>query len=52
LNQISITDLRNESSFPTIAQKAQEQPLQFGDKKAKVEKIRAVCKEFSHTLKI
>ncbi len=43
----SITDLRNDSSFQQLAQKAQEQPLQFGDKKAKVEKIRAVSKEFS-----
>lgn len=43
----SISDLRNDASFQQLAQKAQDQPLQFGDKKAKVEKIRAVSKEFS-----
>ena len=43
----SITDNRNESSFQQLAQKAQDQPLQYGDKKAKVDKIRKVAKEFS-----
>lgn len=43
----SITDTRNESSFLQLQQKAKEQPLQYGDKKAKVDKIRALCKEFS-----
>jgi gliding motility-associated protein GldM len=43
----SITDNRNESSFQQLAQKAQDQPLQYGDKKAKVDKIRAVAKDFS-----
>ena len=41
-----IADTRNESSFQQLAQKAQDQPGQFGDKKAKVDKIRAVSKEF------
>jgi len=43
----SITDLRNQSSFEQLAQKAEDQPGQYGDKKAKVEKIRALSKEFS-----
>ena len=43
----SITDLRNQSSFEQLAQKASEQPLQYGEKKAKVEKIRQLCKEFT-----
>ncbi len=43
----SITDVRNQSSFEQLAQKASEQPLQYGDKKAKVEKIRALCKDFT-----
>jgi gliding motility-associated protein GldM len=43
----SISDARNESSFLQLQQKAKEQPLQYGDKKAKVDKIRALCKEFS-----
>jgi gliding motility-associated protein GldM len=43
----SITDVRNESSFQQLAQKASDQPLQYGDKKAKVDKIRAVAKEFN-----
>jgi gliding motility-associated protein GldM len=43
----SISDTRNESSFQQLAQKASDQPGQFGDKKAKVEKIRALSKEFS-----
>ncbi len=43
----SITDTRNESSFAQLQQKAQDQPLQYGDKKAKVDKIRALCKEYT-----
>ncbi len=43
----TITDARNQSSFDQLAQKASEQPLQYGDKKAKVEKIRALSKEFN-----
>ena len=43
----SITDGRNESSFQQLAQKAVDQPGQFGDKKVKVEKIRALSKEFN-----
>ncbi len=46
----SITDTRNESSFLQLAQKASDQPGQYGDKKTKVEKIRVVCKEFSDYL--
>ena len=42
-----ISDARNESSFLQLAQKAADQPKQYGDKKVKVEKIRALCKEFS-----
>ncbi|MCF6128289.1 gliding motility protein GldM [Flavobacterium sp. AS60] len=42
-----IADVRNDSSFQQLAQKAQDQPLQFGAKKEKVEKIRALCKEYS-----
>ena len=43
----SITDTRNESSFLQLQQKAKDQPLQYGDKKAKVDKIRALCKDYS-----
>lgn len=43
----AIADLRNETSFQQLAQKAKDQPLQFGDKKAKVEKIRALSKDFT-----
>ena len=42
----SITDGRNESSFQQLAQKAGEQPGQYGEKKLIVEKIRAVSKEY------
>ena len=42
-----LTDNRNDSSFLQLAQKAEEQPGQYGDKKLKVEKIRALSKEFS-----
>ena len=45
-----ITDTRNESSFRQLAQKATDQPGQFGDKKQKVEKIRAISKEFNDYL--
>jgi gliding motility-associated protein GldM len=43
----AITDQRNESSFAQLAQKAVDQPGQFGEKKIKVEKIRAISKEFN-----
>lgn len=43
----SISDGRNESSFQQLSQKAVDQPGQFGDKRAKVEKIRALSKEFN-----
>ena len=46
----SITDNRNESSYAQLQQKAQDQPLQYGDKKAKVDKIRAICKEYNNYL--
>lgn len=46
----AITDQRNEGSFAQLAQKAIEQPGQFGDKKVKVEKIRALSKEFNDYL--
>jgi gliding motility-associated protein GldM len=42
-----MADSRNEASFMQLAQKAKEQPGQFGDKKVKVEKIRAISEEFS-----
>jgi gliding motility-associated protein GldM len=43
----SLSDTRNASSFEQLSQKAADQPGQYGDKKAKVEKIRAISKEFS-----
>ena len=43
----TISDARNESSYLQLQQKAKDQPLQYGDKKAKVDKIRALCKEYS-----
>jgi len=43
----SISDGRNESSFQQLSQKAADQPGQFGDKRAKVEKIRALSKDFN-----
>ena len=43
----SLTDSRNESSFLQLSQKAKDQPGQYGDKREKVEKIRALSKEFS-----
>ena len=46
----TLTDNRNESSFQQLAQKATDQPGQYGDKKIKVEKIRALSKEFSDYL--
>ena len=46
----AITDQRNESSFAQLAQKAVDQPGQFGDKKIKVEKIRVLSKEFNDYL--
>jgi gliding motility-associated protein GldM len=46
----ALTDTRNETSFLQLAQKAEDQPGQYGDKKVKVEKIRAVSKEFNDYL--
>ena len=43
----SLTDSRNESSFLQLSQKATDQPAQYGDKRDKVEKIRALSKDFS-----
>jgi gliding motility-associated protein GldM len=43
----ALTDARNQASFEQLAQKAQDQPLQFGDKKAKVDKIRKLSKDFN-----
>jgi gliding motility-associated protein GldM len=43
----AITDQRNQTSFEQLAQKASDQPLQYGDKKAKVDKIRALSKDFN-----
>jgi gliding motility-associated protein GldM len=43
----SLTDTRNQSSFDQLSQKAVDQPGQFGDKRAKVEKIRALSKDFN-----
>jgi len=42
-----IADERNELSFQQLAQKAQDQPGVFGAKKEKVQKIRALSKEFT-----
>ncbi|WP_342773108.1 type IX secretion system motor protein PorM/GldM [Flavobacterium cellulosilyticum] len=42
----SITDERNENSFGQLAQKAQEQPGQYGEKKIIVDKIRKISKEY------
>lgn len=44
----AITDARNESSFQQLAQKASDQPLQYGPKKEKVEKIRAISKDLNN----
>ncbi|HEX8562478.1 MAG TPA: gliding motility protein GldM [Flavobacterium sp.] len=43
----SITDARNQSSFEQLAQKAADQPGQYGAKKAKVEQIRKLSKDFN-----
>jgi gliding motility-associated protein GldM len=42
----TLTTLRNDDAFAQLAQKASEQSGQFGDKKIKVEKIRALSKDF------
>ena len=42
----TVNDGRNELSFGQLAQKASDQPGQYGDKKIKVEKIRALSKEY------
>lgn len=41
-----IANTRNDLTFQQLAQKASEQPGVFGEKKAKVEKIRALSKDF------
>jgi gliding motility-associated protein GldM len=41
-----IAEARNQSAFDQLAQKAQDQPKQYGDKKTKVDKIRLLCKDF------
>jgi gliding motility-associated protein GldM len=43
----SITDQKNQASFAQLAQKAKDQPGQFGDKKAKVDKIRKIADDFN-----
>ncbi len=45
-----LTDSRNESSFQQLAQKASDQPGQYGDKKKKVDEIRKVSKEYNDYL--
>ena len=42
----SINDERNEKSFEQLAQKAVDQPGQYGEKKIIVEKIRKISKEY------
>ncbi len=42
-----LADNRNAASFAQLAQKAQDQPGQYGDKKKKVDEIRRVSKEYS-----
>ena len=42
----ALTTARNDDAFAQLAQKASEQGKQFGDKKVKVEKIRALSKDF------
>jgi gliding motility-associated protein GldM len=42
-----IADVRNKSSFDQLAQKASEQPLQYGAKKEKVAKLRAIGEELN-----
>lgn len=42
----ALTTLRNDDAFTQLAQKASEQAGQFGEKKIKVEKIRALSKDF------
>ena len=46
----SIADVRNSASFAQLAQKAADQPGQFGEKKVKVEKIRQLSADFSKYL--
>jgi gliding motility-associated protein GldM len=41
-----LTTARNDDAFQQLAQKASEQSGIYGDKKVKVEKIRALCKDF------
>ncbi len=41
-----LTTVRNDEAFRQLAQQAADQPGQFADKKLKVDKIRALSKEF------
>ncbi|MGV8993947.1 MAG: gliding motility protein GldM [Flavobacterium sp.] len=43
----TITKVRNDASYQQLVQKASEQPLQYGEKKAKVEKIRKLSADFN-----
>jgi gliding motility-associated protein GldM len=45
-----IVDERNEASFQQLAQKAKDQPGQYGEKQIIVEKIRKISKEYSDYL--
>lgn len=42
----TLSDTRNQSSFDQLAQKAVDQPGQYGEKKIIVEKIRKISKEY------
>jgi gliding motility-associated protein GldM len=46
----TVAEQRNSASFEQLAQKAADQPGQFGDKKVKVEKIRKLSADFSSYL--
>lgn len=43
----ALTDQRNQASFEQLAQKASDQPLQYGPKKAKVDQIRTLAEDFN-----
>ena len=43
----TITKVRNDASYQQLVQKASEQPLQYGEKKTKVEKIRKLSADFN-----
>jgi gliding motility-associated protein GldM len=46
----TITDARNDASFQQLAQKAADQPLAFGEKKNKVDKIRKIADDYNKYL--